>query len=139
MEFNAAKYHVIFVSKRTGYASIIWDCDLQKDLDRMEREKGKATRRVTASYNMRTFVTRLLKDLLWDPFHEIASTIVFSTYVQSKNDHVALPAESFDLIYFSSHKRVNKNKQKLFKPKTNITEPRKYFVHIIVPNWNSRG
>ena len=84
----------------------------------------------------RTSVTKFLKDLQWDSLQERRrqQRLVF---MYKMNEQVAVPANTIDLTYSSRPVRRDKNKKKLFKPRTNTTWLQKSFVHITIPDWNS--
>ena len=119
------------------YASIIWDPYLQEDYDSIELAQRKAARWVTSSYDRRTGVTKLLKDLLWDSLKERHQQQRLVLMYKILNDQVAVPANSIDLTYSSRPARRDKNREKLFKSRTNTSELQKTFVHITIPDWNS--
>ena len=103
------------------YASIIWDPYLQKDFDNITRVQRKAAQLVTSSYDRRTSVIKLLKDLQWDSLQERRRQQRLVFMYKILNDQVAVPANSIDLTYSSRPVHGDKNKKKLFKPRTNTT------------------
>ena len=95
---------------------------LQKEYYSIERAQWKAAQWVTSSYDRRTSVTKLLKDLQWDSRQERRRQQRLVFMYKILNHQVAVPANSIDLTYSSRPVRGDKNKKKLFQPRTNTTD-----------------
>ena len=80
---------------------------------------------------------RCLKSYSGTPSRKGAGSIVLYSCTQSPNNQMAVPATSIDLTYSSRPSRRNKNKQNLYKPRTNTTELQKSFVRAPIPTRNS--
>jgi len=125
------------VHRTIEYASIIWDPYLQKDVDSLERVQQKATRWVTSTYDKKSSVSRLMRELQWETLHERRRTQRLTFMYKILNGEVAVPAELIDLELSACTSRGDYNQQKLYKPRTHTTEYQKSFEHRTIPEWNS--
>ena len=92
---------LVLVRSGLEYTSIIWDPYLQKDCKSIKRVQWKAARWVTSSYDRRTSVTKLLKNLQWDSLQGSRRQQRLVFMYKILNDQVAVPANSIDLTYSS--------------------------------------
>ena len=129
--------YVALVRSTLEYASIIWDPYLQKDVDSLERVQQKATRWVTSTYDKKSSVSRLMRELQWETLHERRTTQRLTFMYKILNGEVAVPAELIDLELSACTSRGDYNQQKLYKPRTHTTEYQKSFEHRTIPEWNS--
>ena len=129
--------YVALVRSTLEYASIIWDPYLQKDVDSLERVQQKATRWVTSTYDKKSSVSRLMRELQWETLHERRRTQRLTFMYKILNGEVAVPAELIDLELSACTSRGDYNQQKLYKPRTHTTEYQKSFEHRTIPEWNS--
>ena len=110
---------------------------LEMSLQPLAKILVEALQWVTSSYDRCISVTKLLKYLQWDSRQERRRQQRLVFMYKILNHQVAVPANSIDLTYSSRPVRGDKNKKKLFQPRTNTTELLKSFVHITIPDWNS--
>jgi len=118
--------------KFSGYQSIN-----QKDVDSLERVQRKATRWVTSTYDRKSSVSRLMRELQLETSQERRRIQHLTFMYKILNGQVAVPAELIDLELSVRTGRGDYNQQKLYEPGTHTTEYQKSFVHRTIPEWNS--
>jgi len=106
-------------------------------VDSLERVQRKATRWVTSTYNKKSSVSRLMRELQWETLQERRRIQRLTFMYQILNGQVAVPAEWIDLALSVRTSRGDYDQQKVYKPRTHTTEYQKSFVHRTIPEWNS--
>ena len=105
--------YVALVRSALEYASIIWDPYLQKDVDSLERVQRKATRWVTSTYDRKSSVSRLMRELQLETLQERRRIQGLIFMYKILNGQVAVPAELIDLELSVRTSRGDYNQQKL--------------------------
>ena len=102
----------------------------------IELVQRKATRWVTSTYDRKSSVSRLMRELQLETLQE-RRRIRLTFMYKILNGQVAVPAELIDLELSVRTSRGDYNQQKLYKPRTHTTEYQKSFVQRTIPEWNS--
>ena len=64
------KAYISLVRSVMEYACTVWDPYLNKDIDKLEGVQRRAARFVTNDYRRHSRVTKMMKELKWQPLHE---------------------------------------------------------------------
>ncbi len=119
------------------YASTVWDPNLMKDINRLEKVQRRAVRWISSNYNPRDSVTDILKTLELDTLEERrrSSRLVFLYKIL--NDHVEVPVSEMDIVQSRRPTRGNSTKQRLIVPHSRTSELKHSFTPKTVAQWNS--
>ena len=129
--------YIALVRSGLEYASTIWDPHLRKDIDALERVQRKAARWAMSVYEPRASVSRLATDLQLDTLESRRKQQRLIFMYKILNGHVAVPADSLDLVLSSRASRGHRNQTKLFRPRTHTTQFSNSFVNKTIPDWNA--
>lgn len=118
------------------YAAPIWDPYLRKDCDQLERVQRRAARFTCGDYRSRASVSDMLTKLGWRNLEDRRRDLRLALLYKVVHSHVAVTAESLDLIKADSRTRAN-HPHKLKLPRARTRNLSNFITYKSISDWNS--
>ena len=117
------------------YSSAVWDPYLKGDIEDLEALQRRAARFVTRDYRRDSSVTRMLRDLQWQPLVNRRREARLTFFYKIVNDLVAIPSQDYLHNKTSCTRSRHPRQFRVLAPKT---EPfRNSFFPKTLIDWNS--
>ena len=112
--------YITLVRSGMEYASRVWDPSTSKDQDALERVQRRAARWITSSYDRKTSVTKLLRQLNLEPLDKRRRIYRLTFLYKVLNEHVAVPPDKLDIKQNGRPVRGSVTKQILLIPRCRL-------------------
>ena len=131
-DFKQTAY-ISLVRSVMEYACTVWDPYLKKDIDKLEGVQRRAARFVASDYRRHSSVTKMMKDLKWQPLHERRREKRLIFFHKIVYDLVAVLRDS--ILQLNQRKQSTSNSKCVKIMRCNIYK--NSFVPRTISDWNS--
>ena len=128
--------YISLVRSTLEYAATVWDPELSKDTNALEKVQRKAARFVKHDFDSFSSVTSMLHDLGWKQLADRRRDLRLALLYKITHHQIAVPAESL-CISKPARELCAKHKYKYHIPRASTTELKTFFVHRTIPEWDS--
>ena len=128
--------YISLVRSTLEYAATVWDPELSKDTNALEKVQRKAARFVKHDFDRFSSVTSMLHNLGWKQLADRRRDLRLALLYKITHNQIAVPAESLCISKPARELRA-KHKYKYHIPRAITTELKTFFVHRTIPEWNS--